>query len=44
MAIHKVPWGAKLAKAALGRIANGSVKPEPSEVSNALNGLAKKAG
>jgi hypothetical protein len=35
---------AKLARAALGRIANESVKPEPSEVSNALNGLAKKTG
>jgi integrase len=35
---------AKLAKAALGRIANGSVKPEPTQVSNPLSGLAKIAG
>ena len=32
---------AKLARAALGRIANTSVKPEPTEVSNRLNPLAK---
>jgi len=35
---------AKLAKAALGRIANGSVKLEPTQVSNTLNPLAKIAG
>jgi integrase len=34
---------AKLAKAALGRIANGSVKPEPSEVSKSLKQLSNKA-
>jgi integrase len=35
---------AKLAKAALGRIANGRVKPEPDQVSNRLNPLAKING
>jgi integrase len=35
---------AKLAKAALGRIANGSVKLEPDQVSNRLNPLSKKVG
>jgi integrase len=35
---------AKLARAALGRIANESVKPEPTQVSNPLIGQSKKAG
>ena len=34
----------RLARAAMERIANESVKPEPAQVSNALNGLPKKAG
>jgi integrase len=35
---------ARLARAAMERIGNRSVKPEPGEVSKPLNGLTKKIG
>ena len=35
---------ARLARAAMGRIGNNGVKPEPGEVSNLLSGMEKKLG
>jgi integrase len=38
------PDQARLARAAMGRIGNNGVKPEPGEVSNLLSGMEKKLG